>query len=169
MFNLLDLKNKTINNVELWMSVFHRFKYMMRNTTNEEFYLEAIDFLSTNFNIDPNTSNSDSWRKIRYSESNGKSRFPYLLRLVEALYTLPYSTAEVERTFSSMNLLKTPLRNRLEDNTTTALVSIKESLKRKRELFESYEVDNYKKIKHFISESKESIAINLKPLENDSL
>jgi len=43
-FNLLNLQDKNLNDVELWMSTFHRFRYAMGNISNEEFYLEGFRF-----------------------------------------------------------------------------------------------------------------------------
>lgn len=51
--------------------------------------------------------------------SNGSIRtsFPNLAKLAAILIVLPVTTATVERTFSSMKLIKTRLRNRMGENT----------------------------------------------------
>ncbi len=46
-----------------------------------------------------------------------KTFFPNLARLAAILIVLPVTTATVERTFSSMKLIKTQLRNRMGENT----------------------------------------------------
>ena len=49
-------------------------------------------------------------------EISGKSKFYHLIdRLVRLVLTLPVSTATAERAFLAMKLLKTRLRNRMED------------------------------------------------------
>ena len=49
-------------------------------------------------------------------EISGKSKFYHLIdRLIHLVLTLPVSTATIKRTFSAMKLLKTRLRNRMED------------------------------------------------------
>ena len=47
---------------------------------------------------------------------SGKSNIYFLIdRLIRLVLTLPVSTATIERAFSTMKLLKTRLRNRMED------------------------------------------------------
>ena len=47
---------------------------------------------------------------------SGKSKIYFLIdRLIRLVLTLPVSTATIERGFSTMKLLKTRLRNRMED------------------------------------------------------
>ena len=49
-------------------------------------------------------------------EISGKSKFYHLIdRLIHLMLTLPISTATTKRAFSIMKLLKTRLRNRMED------------------------------------------------------
>ena len=47
---------------------------------------------------------------------SGKSKIYFLIdRLIHLVLTLPVSTATTKRAFSTMKLLKTRLRNRMED------------------------------------------------------
>jgi len=57
------------------------------------------------------------------------------------------------------------MRSTLGDNMTTALVTIKESLKRKRDLFEGLEQENFKEIKNFMPlvERQSNVNIFLNP------
>ena len=49
-------------------------------------------------------------------EISRKSKFYHSIdRLIRLVLTLPVSTATIKRTFSAMKLLKTRLRNRMED------------------------------------------------------
>ena len=51
---------------------------------------------------------------------SGKSKIYFLIdRLIRFVLTLPVSTATTERAFSVMKLLKTRLRNRIEDEFLT--------------------------------------------------
>ena len=51
---------------------------------------------------------------------SGKSKIFFLIdRLIRLVLTLPVSTATTERAFSVMKLLKTRLRNRMEDEFLT--------------------------------------------------
>ena len=49
--------------------------------------------------------------------STTKTTFPNLAKLASILIVLPVTTATVERSFSSMKLIKTRLRNRMGENT----------------------------------------------------
>ena len=56
---------------------------------------------------------SELCRELKIS---GKSKIYFLIdRLIRLVLTLPVSTATIERGFSTMKLLKTRLRNRMED------------------------------------------------------
>ena len=50
--------------------------------------------------------------------------FPNLSKLAEILEVLPVTTATVERTFSSMKLIKTRLRSRMGEDTLQAAMRI---------------------------------------------
>ena len=41
--------------------------------------------------------------------------YPLIYRVVKLVLTLPVSTATTERAFSAMNVIKTDLRNKMED------------------------------------------------------
>lgn len=55
--------------------------------------------------------------------------FPHLRTFVKAMFSLPHSTAEVERVFSKLNLIKTRLRNRPHVSTCEAIILSKDLLK----------------------------------------
>ena len=74
-------------------------------------------------------------------------RFPFLSRLARTLLTLPFSTAEIERLFSSLKLTKTPIRGRPGDKTLTNILTIKESLKRKTINIDTMEKEDLKCLK----------------------
>ena len=44
-----------------------------------------------------------------------KEYYPLIYRVVKLVLTLPISTATTERAFSTMNVIKTDLRNKMED------------------------------------------------------
>ena len=45
--------------------------------------------------------------------------YPLVYRMVSLILTLPVSTATTERSFSTMNIVKTTLRNKMEDEFLT--------------------------------------------------
>ena len=59
-----------------------------------------------------------------FKDAVGESRFNNLAQLALALYTLPYSNAEVERIFSKMDHFKSKLRNKMASPTRDALVRV---------------------------------------------
>lgn len=59
--------------------------------------------------------------------------FPLLTQFVQNLLILPHSSANVERLFSAINLMKTNIRNRLQTDTLTGLLYTKSGLKKNRE------------------------------------
>ena len=50
--------------------------------------------------------------------------FPQLSKLASVILTIPFSTADCERAFSTMKRVKTPLRNRLKTTTLDWLLRI---------------------------------------------
>ena len=56
--------------------------------------------------------------------------FPFLQKLILGLLSLPISSANVERTFSTINLNKTKTRNRLDFNTLSGILFTKDYMRR---------------------------------------
>ncbi|KAL6225581.1 hypothetical protein ACLB2K_004430 [Fragaria x ananassa] len=67
---------------------------------------------------DPRFVNTSSVSNLsqRLVESRKSALFPMIYRLICLVWTLPVSTATTERTFSSMNIIKSRLRNKMEDD-----------------------------------------------------
>lgn len=83
--------------------------------------------------------------------------FPLLAQFAQNLLTLPHSSANVERLFSAINLMKTKIRNRLHTDTLTGLLYTKSGLKKNREPSQEH-------LKHF---NKNMYKFNLP--ENDTI
>lgn len=63
------------------------------------------------------------WRHISQIRKGDSSQmFPLLAQFVQNLLTLPHSSANVERLFSAINLMKTNIRNRLSTDTLTGIL-----------------------------------------------
>ncbi|KAH7663529.1 Ribonuclease H-like protein [Dioscorea alata] len=56
---------------------------------------------------------------IKLVETEKHLRYPLVYQLIELALVLPVSTASVERVFSAMNIIKTDLRNKMEDDFLT--------------------------------------------------
>ena len=69
----------------------------------------------------PNFQNMSTISKLcKGLKISGKSKIYFLIdRLIRLVLTLPVSTATTERAFLAMKLLKTRLRNRMEDEFLT--------------------------------------------------
>jgi hypothetical protein len=55
-------------------------------------------------------------------------QFPTLSSFMQSLLSLPCSNADVERIFSSVNIIKTKHRNRLSSSTVSSLIQVKEGV-----------------------------------------
>jgi len=86
--------------------------------------------------------NFTEWRSIQktadflievdsYRYTCRENLFRELANLAIRLLVLSWSNAEVERLFSMMNLVKSRLRNRLSNDSTNAILTIRYGLKRK--------------------------------------
>ena len=86
------------------------------------------------------------WNDFKeFKDAAGESRFNNLAQFALALYTLPYSNAEVERIFSKMNHFKSKLRNKMASPTTDALIRVDGGLKWRGEQCYNFNVtDNMK-------------------------
>lgn len=89
--------------------------------------------LLRNMNLDFNEEVFAFWENVfKIRKGDDTFYFPNLTKLVSQLLVLPHSSAAVERIFSQVNLNKTKLRNRLENNTLTGLLHTKRLIGDKR-------------------------------------
>jgi len=85
--------------------------------------MEGVDDLNINMNI------STFWSKVvNITKSDDTKMFPLLTVVIKNM-TLPHSSACVERIFSSVNLIKTKFRNRLNTQNLIRLLHAKQVLK----------------------------------------
>ena len=57
-------------------------------------------------------------------KANRSTTYQLVYRVVVLVLTLPVSTATTERSFSAMNIVKTRLRNKMEDDFLTAFLLV---------------------------------------------
>ncbi|GBP79772.1 hypothetical protein EVAR_56680_1 [Eumeta japonica] len=69
------------------------------------------------------------WHVSKLKKGDGSVMFPLLSTLTRKLLCLPHSTAMVERLFSSINLMKTKLRNKLSTTTIKGTLHTKSEIK----------------------------------------
>ena len=100
-----------------------RFKNICKDidATNTEMQLLSKVPVVENLKTDP----IKYWNYIcNFTDASGSKRFGHISSLALALYSLPYSNAEVERIFSKLNYFKSKLRNKLKSATVSALIHI---------------------------------------------
>ena len=74
----------------------------------------------------------DYWIVIfSLKDSQGKIKFPNLVKVISLLFSLPVSNATAERLFSVLKNIKTAKRNRRKDLTVISLIKIKDFIKSK--------------------------------------
>lgn len=71
----------------------------------------------------------DFWKIVKNEkDGNDVERYPLMNKLVSYILTLPHSSTCVERIFSTININKTKLRNRLSTDTLTGILYSKNIL-----------------------------------------
>ena len=83
----------------------------------------------------------------QYKDAAGEPRFANLAQLALALYSLPYSNAEVERIFSKMNHYKSKVRNKMGSPSIDAVIRVDCGLRWRNETCYQFRVSNEMKQK----------------------
>lgn len=66
------------------------------------------------------------WTEVNaYRDAGGNNPFEELAKFALELLSLPWSNADVERTFSQLNLVKSKIRNRMQVSTVNAILTIR--------------------------------------------
>ncbi|KYN12116.1 hypothetical protein ALC57_15730 [Trachymyrmex cornetzi] len=66
------------------------------------------------------------WKRIlNFKDFNDEKKFPILELLVEVVLSLPHSNAEAERIFSIVSDIKIKKRNRLSNDTISAICKVR--------------------------------------------
>lgn len=124
------------------------------------------------------TKNKNSiygWKTVCESFNNN-DRFKLVLKLVKALYTLPYSNSSIERSFSQLKIIKNNRRLKLSDKNVSSIM-ILNNLTKKRKVRDfdvllssnvlkkvKLALDNFDQLNKELNSKKENrkIKINLK-------
>ena len=74
------------------------------------------------------------WNIIRnFTDAGGAKRFGHISSLALALYSIPYSNAEVEKIFSKLNYFMSKLRNKMKSGAVAAIIHIDCGLRLRQE------------------------------------
>ncbi|XP_011859099.1 PREDICTED: uncharacterized protein LOC105556611, partial [Vollenhovia emeryi] len=83
------------------------------------------------------------WAEVNaYRDAGGNNPFGNLAKFVLELLSLPWSNADVEQTFSHLNLVKSKIRNRMQISTLNAILNIRYGLSRHNKCCHNYEIPN---------------------------
>ena len=83
--------------------------------------------------LDPSSNVEEYWPKVFSLKNNaGNQLFPNLKKAISLLVILPFSNARVERVFSNVNEIKTNKRNRLQIETTNAILHTQQGIQKNR-------------------------------------
>lgn len=87
---------------------------------------EFIDYQVADLsNVLADGSYDDFWHQIGQMTRHKEYRFPRLSKFAQTMLALPHGTAEVERVFSAVSLLKTNLRNKLSTPMLESLLTVR--------------------------------------------
>ena len=65
------------------------------------------------------------WREFRLKKVDGQARFSILPQLMKCLLALSHTSADAERVFSQLTLIKTKQRNRIGNELLNSLLTVK--------------------------------------------
>lgn len=121
--SFIEPKNiKTIASITLAAKHFPKLNINMNNIDKEWRLLR-------NSNINFSLGLMDFWKIVKTEkDGNNEERYPLMNILVSYILTLPHSSACVERLFSTININKTKIRNRLSTDTLTGILHSKNIL-----------------------------------------
>ena len=147
LFEILDISNRSSMSTLQWIEAYTKFKDSIGDFPFSQIQMEIKDFKSLKDQEIEGSNNLEQWAKINSLQCLENKRFPAISRTAQTLLSLPFSTAQIERVFSSLKLTKTPLRNRLGDQVLNSIMTVKESLKRKNVVLDELSKADLKRIK----------------------
>lgn len=101
------------------------------NELDNEFRLLQCESDLKNIAVDKDVEFNVFWKKVSETQrGDGTFMFPTLSKFVKSMLCLPHSSANVERIFSTINLIKTKQRNRCSTDTLEGLLYAKNCFKK---------------------------------------
>lgn len=130
--NPKEVFNGTINSIT---SIAYEFPNIIQdsslNNLDSEFRLLQCESDLKNMALSKDINVNLFWKTVSEKKrGDGTFIFPTLSKFVKSLFCLPHSSANVERIFSTINLLKTKQRNRCNTETLEGLLHAKNSFKK---------------------------------------
>lgn len=111
-------------------------------TTDEEIAAAELQYNSIHLNQWINITKTETfWAEVNeYEDASGSNPFKEITECALNLLVLPNSNAEVERVFSSMNIVKNKLKNRMQLPLLNAILKVKYGLKRHGKCCQNYDI-----------------------------
>jgi len=99
---------------------------------------------------------------------DGNSKYPLLSKVFRIAHSLPTSSSGIEQVFSSLKLVKSNLRNRLNENTVQSLILILQKFNDEEIIISDKMVENYKHVRDALNVRKSrSRLLNAKVFEEN--
>lgn len=100
---------------------------VLRNFESNPDIVEKIINAYHNINFVKWTNISSTiWAEVNaYRDAGNNNPFAELIKFALELLSFPWSNADVERTFSQLNLVKSKIRNRMQISTVNAILNIR--------------------------------------------
>jgi hypothetical protein len=120
--------------------VMYRFPNVIDKSPADQLAIEWR-MMKLNNDFDASDDTLAFWSSvINYKGATGTPAYPNICKLIKHLLTLPFGTAEVERDFSLLSIIKNKLRNCLKIETVDALLRVRENVPYDMNLFEPCEM-----------------------------
>ncbi|KYN11678.1 hypothetical protein ALC57_16158 [Trachymyrmex cornetzi] len=136
-----DEKNSPNNSVQDVLFA-QRFGGFDEKILKEEWQFLKKDFTSEQKATIINLHFDESWKTIMATKkADGKFRYPVLIKLINAIRSLPNSNADAERVFSMLTDVKTKKRNKFHPSNVQSLCVFKSILRARGEMARTMIVD----------------------------
>lgn len=115
---------------------------LLRNLDTPENTIEIIEQQYTNINFvkwDNTMDTMKFWSEVwRYRDASGENPFKELSEFALGVLVLPFSNADIERVFSTLNIVKNKYRNKMTTTMVNAILSVRYGLKRVEKCCKDY-------------------------------
>ncbi|KAL0859773.1 hypothetical protein ABMA27_010129 [Loxostege sticticalis] len=119
---------------------------LVQEMGHEEEFINKVEIQWNNITLVPWEKKNNTiafWSEVLlYKDAADINPFKELCSFALSMISLPWSNGEVERVFSQLNIVKNRSRNRLGNDTTNAILTIRSGLRRLKTCCNKYELPN---------------------------
>lgn len=117
---------------------------LVQEMGHDEEFISKVETQWNNITLVPWEKKNNTiafWSEVLlYKDAADVNPFKELCSFALSMISLPWSNAEVERVFSQLNIVKNKSRNRLKNDTTNAILTIRSGLRRLKKCCHNYEL-----------------------------